>query len=159
MAAGEWSVAYDQGLLDQLATRRQARLPNETGGVLLGIADMSRKSIHIAHSLPQPQDSKGSVTAFERGIAGLAEEVDRADSATMHQLRYVGEWHSHPKYSSAQPSGKDISQLAWLGSELANDGMPGLMFIAGDYGHFRLAVIIERGADAAPEAPERPNGR
>jgi hypothetical protein len=28
--------------------------------VLLGIADMSRKSIHVAHALPEPKDSRGS---------------------------------------------------------------------------------------------------
>jgi hypothetical protein len=146
--AGDWAAQYDQGLLDQLAECRKAGLPNETGGVLLGIADMSRKSIHIAYGLPQPQDSKGSVTAFERGIAGLAEDIEKAAKATMHQLRYVGEWHSHPKYSSATPSGKDILQLLWLGSELTKDGLPGLMLIAGDYGDFRLAVMVSQSTDA-----------
>jgi hypothetical protein len=156
--AGDWVVQYDQGLLDQLAERRNAELPNETGGVLLGIADMSRKSIHIAHGLPQPDDSKGSVTAFERGIAGLAGAIDEAAKATMHQLRYVGEWHSHPKYSLATPSGKDILQLAWLGSELMKDGLPGLMMIAGDYGDFRLAVIVTSEAGADEPDQEKRNG-
>jgi hypothetical protein len=156
--AGDWLIRYDQGLLDQLAARRNLQLPNETGGVLLGIADMSRKSIHIAHGLPEPVDSKGSVTAFERGIAGLAEAVDEAAKATMHQLRYVGEWHSHPKYSRATPSGKDILQLAWLGSELIKDGLPGLMLIAGDYGDSRLAVIVTREFDEDEPDQEKRNG-
>lgn len=156
--ADDWLIRYDQGLLDQLAERRNARLPNETGGVLLGIADMSRKSIHIAHGLPEPIDSKGSVTAFERGIAGLAEAIHEAAKATMRQLRYVGEWHSHPKYSGATPSGKDILQLAWLGSELLKDGLPGLMLIAGDYGDCRLVVIVGREAEAGESDQEKRNG-
>jgi hypothetical protein len=158
VTVGDWDVRYDQGLLDQLAERRKAKLPNETGGVLLGIADMSRKSIHIAHGLPQPDDSKGSVTAFERGIAGLADTIEKAAKATMHQLRYVGEWHSHPKYSSATPSSKDILQLVWLGSELTKDGLPGLMLIAGDYGDFRLAVIVSQSSDANDRDEERRDG-
>jgi hypothetical protein len=44
---------YDQGVLDQLAAMRQAHLPKETGGVLLGIADMIRKSIHVVMACPR----------------------------------------------------------------------------------------------------------
>lgn len=155
--AGDRMINYDQGLLDQLAQRRRDRLPNETGGVLLGIADMSRKIIHIAHGMSEPSDSVGSVTAFERGIAGLAEDIETAAKATMHQLRYVGEWHSHPKYSKATPSRKDILQLAWLGSELTKDGLPGIMLIAGDYDDFRLAVVVSMPDDEA-DKPEGHDG-
>jgi Prokaryotic E2 family A/Prokaryotic homologs of the JAB domain/ThiF family len=156
--AGDWRIHYDQGLLDQLAERRKAKLPNETGGVLLGIADMSRKSIHIAHGLAEPADSKGSITAFERGIAGLSDDIEAAAKAAMHQLRYVGEWHSHPRFTQALPSGKDILQLAWLGSELTKDGLPGLMMIAGDYDDFRLAVALACEPELDEPEQERRNG-
>jgi Prokaryotic E2 family A/ThiF family len=54
----DWSITYDDDLLTELASLRDSRLPRETGGVLLGIADMSRKSIHVAHALPEPEDSR-----------------------------------------------------------------------------------------------------
>jgi hypothetical protein len=56
----------------------------------------------------------------------------------MHQVRYLGEWHSHPRYANARPSDTDIAQLAYLGGELAADGLPGLMAIAAHYGDFSL---------------------
>ena len=133
---GIWTLAYDDGLLTDLATLRQRNLPNETGGVLLGIVDMIRKSIHAAYALPGPKDSRGTPTSFERGIVGLREMVERATLATMNQLRYVGEWHSHPDYASAMPSAVDLSQLVWLNQELKNEGLPSLMAIAAQDGHF-----------------------
>jgi hypothetical protein len=97
-----------------------ARWPG-TGGVLLGIVDMSRKSIHIAHAMPELEDSHGTRVGFGRGVIGLLDQVNHAVERSMYQLRYVGEWHSHPNFSSAIPSTIDIAQLAWL--ELAGEGL------------------------------------
>jgi len=137
---GTWILTCDDGLLDDLAMLRQSKMPNETGGVLLGIADMSRKSIHVAHALPGPEDSRGTQTGFERGVVGLQETVERAMVATMHQLRYVGEWHSHPDRASVMPSVVDLSQLVWLNQELEKEGLPSLMAIAGQDGHFAFVL-------------------
>ncbi|MGZ3308113.1 MAG: ThiF family adenylyltransferase [Xanthobacteraceae bacterium] len=135
-----WSVSYDEGMLRALAGYRERRLPRETGGVLLGIIDVSRRSIHVAHALPQPEDSLGSVTGFERGVVGLSDAIDRVSESSLHQLRYVGEWHSHPRGSSAWPSHVDLAQLAWLGDELEAEGVPALMAIAADDGAFSLMI-------------------
>ncbi len=97
---GAWHVSYDRGFLDQLSALRDERLPNETGGAIVGIADFSGRS--------------------------------------MHQVRYLGEWHSHPRYANSRPSDTDIAQLAYLGGELEADGLPGLMAIAADCGDFSL---------------------
>jgi ThiF family/Prokaryotic homologs of the JAB domain len=137
-----WTISYGDDLLTDLARLREARLPNETGGILLGIADMSRRSIHLAHAMAQPLDSHGSRTGFERGVVGVLDEVSRVVESSMNQLRYVGEWHSHPRLSSAWPSATDLSQLAWLGSELASEGLPGLMAIAADDGTY--SIILSR---------------
>ena len=51
IALGDWTITYDDDLLSELTRLRDSRLPRETGGVLLGIADMSRKSVHVAHAL------------------------------------------------------------------------------------------------------------
>jgi hypothetical protein len=59
LSLGEWSITYDDDLLAELASLRDSRLPRETGGVLLGIVDMSRKSIHVAHALPEPRGQPG----------------------------------------------------------------------------------------------------
>lgn len=136
-----WTVHYDVGLLDDLAAMRRAGLPNETGGVLLGIVDVSRQAIHIAHALPAPQDSHASQAAFERGVVGLAEHVNAATAVTMHQVRYIGEWHSHPEWASASPSETDFAQLLWLGRELEVEGLPGLIAITGTDSEFTFSII------------------
>jgi len=56
------------------------------------------------------------------------------------RFNYLGEWHSHPRMSSAWPSSTDLSQLAWLDSELASEGLPGLMAIAADDGVFAFVM-------------------
>jgi hypothetical protein len=135
---GAWHVSYDRGFLDQLSRLRDERLPNETGGAIVGIADFSREAIHLAHAFSQPEDSLGRPTRFERGVVGLAQSIDDVARRSMHQVRYLGEWHSHPRYANARPSETDIAQLVYLGSELAADGLPGLMAIAAHHGDFSL---------------------
>jgi hypothetical protein len=142
---GEWTITYDDALLSELAELRDARLPCETGGVLLGIADMSRKSIHVVQALPEPEDSRGSPHGFERGVVGLKAAVDRAVESSLHQLSYVGEWHSHPRRASPLPSTTDLAQIVWLGNELEHEGLPGLMAISAENGAFAFVFMSRRG--------------
>lgn len=137
---GDWTIVYDDDLLAELGRLRDGRLPHETGGVLLGIADMSRKSIHVVHALPEPEDSRGSPEGFERGVVGLRTAVSRAVESSLHQLSYVGEWHSHPRKSSPLPSVIDLAQIVWLRGELEHEGLPGLMAIAADDGVFAFVM-------------------
>lgn len=146
-----WKVSYDDGLLHSLAGLREARLPNETGGVLLGIADLYARSIHIAHPMPQPPDSLGTPATFERGVVGVADTVKAAVEATMHQLRYIGEWHSHPRRASVMPSRTDVAQLMWLSDELQAEGLPALMAIAGDDGKYALLVRRDEDTDQSAQ--------
>jgi proteasome lid subunit RPN8/RPN11 len=150
---GAWIITYDEEVLQTLSEYRAAHLPNETGGVLLGITDVSRRSIHVAHIMPPPEDSRGTVIGFERGVAGLSYAVAQAVKSSMHQLRYVGEWHSHPRGSSPMPSRIDLGQIAWLGAELRNEGLPALMAIAADDSSF--AFVFADMADSS--VSRRPN--
>jgi integrative and conjugative element protein (TIGR02256 family) len=150
--AGDWAVSYDAALIEELARMRSERLPNETGGVLLGIIDVSRRSIHVLAALPQPSDSVGSPGGFERGVVALDENVRRAAEATMHQIRYVGEWHSHPRGIPPLPSATDLHQLAWLREEMSNEGLPALMAIAGDGGTFSFILASDVPVAADPSS-------
>lgn len=144
MSIGDWTIFYDDDLLAGLARLRDSRLPHETGGVLLGIADMSRKAMHVVHGLPEPEDSRGSPEGFERGVVGLKAAVGRVVESSLHQLSYVGEWHSHPRKSSPLPSAVDLAQIVWLGTELEHEGLPGLMAIAADHGSFAFVLTGPR---------------
>lgn len=129
---GEWDVIWDEGLAAKLRALREDGLPNETGGVVLGYVDQKRKAIHIVDVLPAPSDSEASRTGFRRGAAGVKEAIERASELTANIVGYIGEWHSHPRYSSAAPSVEDAALLTYLTQALAMDGVPALMVIVGE---------------------------
>ena len=129
---GDWVVNTPGDLSRELAAERERQLPNETGGALLGIVDAPRNRVDLVAALQAPPDSSRSPTEFTRGTTGLRQEVEQSVARCGDQIRYVGEWHSHPRGSSSKPSAIDIEQLAWLTSTMAADGMPGLMFILGE---------------------------
>lgn len=129
-----WSITFTQKLEEHILKMRRSQLPAETGGVLFGIVDLVARRIDIVEAWAAPLGSRGSETEFIRGTKGLRQGVEKAIARTLEQVRYVGEWHSHPRRTRTTPSGKDLLQLGWLASTLSMDGCPGLMLIAGDTG-------------------------
>ena len=129
-----WKITLPCVLEDRILQMRSANLPAETGGVLFGIVDLVRLRIDLVDAWPAPAGSSGSETEFIRGTKGLRGEVEQAIARTLEQVRYVGEWHSHPRRARTRPSGIDLGQLGWLATTLSMDGCPGLMLIAGDKG-------------------------
>ena len=129
---GEYSVVLDQGLVDELKSLRQCALPNETGGVLLGYVDIPRKIIALVKGMPAPSDSISTPSEFVRGKDGVPETLTWAKELTMGQIRYVGEWHSHPWGCSSNPSSTDIVQLSILSQGMAEEGLPVVSLIVGE---------------------------
>jgi proteasome lid subunit RPN8/RPN11 len=127
---GEWTVVYDEGLIETIKRLRVERLPNETGGVLIGRFDFERKAIYVVDTIPSPLDSQERRTLYIRGSAGLQEQLEFARQRTFDQLEYVGEWHSHPDGYDCLPSVDDLNVLAWLSCHMDTDGLPGVMMIA-----------------------------
>jgi hypothetical protein len=130
----DWTVSIDEELIKEISAIRAKSLPAETGGVLLGVVDAEVRSIHIVDALTAPPDSVEEKTGFERGIAGLENDIRNAMIRTMDQVRYVGEWHSHPPRYSLQPSSIDLTQIGWLAEVLSMENRPGIMLITGDAG-------------------------
>jgi hypothetical protein len=131
---GEWTVVIDPIVESKILSMRSERLDNETGGILLGIIDRITKRIDLVDAWPEPEDSLGKPSEFKRGIKRLIPGIRKACEATLDQIRYVGEWHSHPKNCETNPSVTDLRQIVGLTGELAMDGCPSLMIIAGDVG-------------------------
>ena len=130
--ADGWEILLDSELVKKLKDFRGDRLPNETGGVLLGCHDNGRRIIYIADALPSPPDSQERATSYIRGVQGLEEEVSSIIAITGDMLGYVGEWHSHPAGSSANPSDRDKRLLNWVCEGMRVHGHPGLILIVGD---------------------------
>ena len=127
-----WIITIDVRFTKYLYSMRNARLPNETGGILFGLVDIPRKSIHLVDASPAPADSDERRSSFTRGKEGVQELIETAGQRTMEQIRYVGEWHSHPPYAVARPSSVDLDQIDWLSAVMRMDCMPALMLIVGD---------------------------
>jgi integrative and conjugative element protein (TIGR02256 family) len=131
-AAAEWELHVPTSLLDELLARRQASLPDETGGSLLGVMDVERKRIDVVHAFPPPTDSVSTPATFQRGTAGLKIDLERAVRRSGNQVRYVGEWHSHPAGYSAAPSAIDLEQISQLARITDVDGSPAISIIVAE---------------------------
>ena len=151
--ANGWKITMDAGLVARIHAMRESRLPSETGGMLFGLVDIPEKSIHLVDASEAPPDSKECPDGFVRGMQGVEELMEEVHRKTAGQVRYVGEWHSHPPQASARPSSVDDSQIDWLAALMGMDSMPALMLIAADK---QIAVIFAH-EHARPMTSERPD--
>jgi len=128
----DWVIRIDGWLLEKLARLRATRLPNETGGVLLGTFDTYHRVCSVVDVLPSPPDSTEWPTSYIRGCEGLAAKVQEVKTLTLGQISYIGEWHSHPQRASTRPSSDDLRAYGWLTSHMHAEALPGIMLIIGD---------------------------
>ena len=129
---GEFAAYFDEGIAAHLMEMRLGALPNETGGILLGYHDFNIGAIVIVDALSAPPDSFAGATVFERGTNGLANVVQDAATRTAGIVGYIGEWHSHPRGHSANPSLYDLIQLKEITLGMHEDGLPALQLIVGE---------------------------
>jgi integrative and conjugative element protein (TIGR02256 family) len=132
---GDWTVCTDSLLVHRLAELREAKLPKETGGVLVGSFDLERRIVYIVDTIPSPPDSEEWPTLYIRGCRGLKAKTDEIAVRTDGMLEYIGEWHSHPRGCPTRPSSDDIQVFAWLTNLMNVEGLPALMMIVGDGGN------------------------
>ena len=115
--------------------------PNkETGGCLFGSYDRDHNSIYVYYMVPAPEDSIHSPVSFVRGFKGLTAEYERITKLTYHQVRYLGEWHSHPNMPNT-PSETDKKQFKELWEEQQSQDLPFVQMIYGNNGLFVAAVM------------------
>ena len=138
----EWTLRTDEGLIDKVYKARAGKLPNETGGVLIGAYDTQRKIVYVVDCIPSPPDSEEWPTVYIRGCQGLKAQVKKIKQITGGQLMYIGEWHSHPPGCSVSPSQEDRQVFDWLSNCMRANGLPPLMLIVGDPGKY--AFYLER---------------
>lgn len=144
---GDWTLITDKGLLKKVYKAREKALPNETGGVLIGSHDMERKIIYVVDTVLSPSDSIEWPTVYIRGLRSLQLKLEDIKKRTMGNLRYIGEWHSHPQGNGYDPSQDDYTAFCWLTKVMNLDGLPVLMLIAGDrkrYKFFLGEMIINQ---------------
>jgi integrative and conjugative element protein (TIGR02256 family) len=148
---GDWIVVLDDGLRDRVCALRAEKLPNETGGVLLGSFDLRRKILYMVDTLPSPPDSDERSDLYIRGFKGLRAAVEDVDARTGGMLEYIGEWHSHPRGSGTRPSGFDLEAFGWLTTLMSGDGLPAVMMIVGDH---EISLFVGSMGDEVSPIPE-----
>ena len=126
-----WTVTYDDALITKFKQIRRAALPNETGGVLLGVADLKSKTILLVDTLP-PAYSEASHHHFIRGKVGQEAALADVHERTVRVVDYVGEWHSHPDGYPAAPSADDRKLITSLADLMSSEGLPTVMIIVGE---------------------------
>ncbi len=135
-----WSIYYDEKFLSKLRLHRSEKLPNETGGIIIGSYDIQRRKVYLVDIIPSPSDSEEYPYAYRRGIKGLDEQFTDIHLRTLGNLRYVGEWHSHPDECSVSPSDDDRIHFEWIRSILKNEGLPPLSLIVGEKNKYMIYI-------------------
>jgi integrative and conjugative element protein (TIGR02256 family) len=132
MEINSWRVCTDEVFAGKLQKYRKAKLPKETGGVLLGGFDQDKRIVYLVDVIPSPKDSDEWPTHYIRGTEGLQRAVVEAGKRTDNLLQYVGEWHSHPNGYTTDPSKDDKQLFRWLEEHAARDSNPPVMIIVGE---------------------------
>ncbi|WP_310991234.1 ThiF family adenylyltransferase [Aequorivita marina] len=128
----DWTIFMNENILKKIFKFRIEKLPNETGGILIGAIDNFYKKVYVTSTILSPEDSIEKPTLFIRGIKGVKEKLEHISKTTNNNLKYLGEWHSHPKNCGLGMSGDDKVQFAELLNEAKLNGHPALMSIFGD---------------------------
>ncbi len=131
-SAGDWQVVADEQLFEMVGRFRKQRLPNETGGVLIGSIDAQRRIVYVVSALPSPSDSEERPTSYIRGVQGLAAQVADFSKTTHGEIEYVGEWHSHPDGAGVSPSDDDKRALSLMAELREADARLAVFLIVGE---------------------------
>ena len=87
-----------------------------------------------------PEDSIHTPVSFVRGFGGIRKEYERITALTYHQVRYLGEWHSHPNMPN-RPSTTDDKQYEEMSAEQQSQDLPFIQIILGKNGLYVRGVI------------------
>ncbi len=136
----EWTLCFDSAFIKNIYKARHNKLPNETGGIIIGTYDMFRKIIYVVDTILSPDDSVEWPTVYIRGHRKLKKQVAHIKKVTQERLNYIGEWHSHPSGCGCSPSPDDKKAFKWQANYMENSGYPALMLIAGDNDNYAFFV-------------------
>ena len=148
MAVSDWTQFTSNGITVYLSSYVKEEIDRmtveskevETGGCLFGGFDRDFNTIYVYYMMPAPADSIHTPVSFVRGFGGLTDEYKRITRLTYYQVRYLGEWHSHPNMSNT-PSSTDRNQFDVLSAEQQSQDLPFVQIINGINGLYVKAII------------------
>ena len=137
---GDIKIYISDAVEREIQAMTAASPDKETGGCLFGSYDRDHNCIYVYYMVSAPEDSIHSPVSFVRGFKGLTAEYERITNLTYHQVRYLGEWHSHPNMPNT-PSETDKKQFEELWEEQQSQDLPFVQMIYGNNGLFVAAVM------------------
>ena len=99
-----------------IVSTAEASYETETGGILIGFVDDSRRAIVVKATGPGPKAVQ-TKTRFDRDVEYVQAELEKAASELGNRGLYLGEWHSHLE-PDPQPSALDITSLFGIAQAL-----------------------------------------
>lgn len=119
-----WEIIINATVIKKFSSARLSKLPNETGGILIGGYDFVWKKIYIVDTILSPPDSEETPTSYIRGIVGVQQRLEEISQRTAGHLKYIGEWHSHPENCQLNMSEDDIILFEEIKAYMNESGYP-----------------------------------
>ena len=139
----QYTVLISESCLLKMTEIAQAHYPNEVGTPLVGCYSDNGFEASVLDLAPLSSDSKGTLTSFHRGIAGLQKFFAKLRKIFSGKRYYVGEWHSHPNVAPIPSGTDDRNQLAIAHDTKTNCPECILVIIGGFLSNFsELGVFV-----------------
>jgi proteasome lid subunit RPN8/RPN11 len=123
-----WQIRVAARAAIEMSGQMRRESPRETGGLLVGRLNATKKLVYVTRLVKAPADSRGTPYFFTRGTQRLPDVLEHVERRTGGLLAYVGEWHSHPTGGS-DLSDTDKEAVIKLRSILDPAGLPTLVTI------------------------------
>ena len=137
---GDIQIYISDVVENEIQAMAEGSPDKETGGCLFGSYDRDYNIIYVYYMVPAAEDSIQTSVSFVRGVKGLKDEYERITKLTYHQVRYLGEWHSHPNMPNL-PSDTDKKQFKELWEHQQSQDLPFVQMIYGNNGVFVRAAM------------------
>lgn len=117
----DWQIRIPEDLLNEILKEARNNSRVETGGYLIGLTNAKRKTIYVLATFI-PADSNHLPDSLVLGTEGWKDYLSYCNNRSAGQLRYLGDWHSHP-HGSVVRSQKDKETFDKIRPELDEIGV------------------------------------
>ena len=116
-----WNVKMTHDLFVQFGKMTAEYKSIENGGYLIGYCDEKHKLIYLIGHY-EPSDTVHKPDEVSLGVSGWSEYLTKMQKLTGDKIRYLGDWHSHPR-GTTTCSAKDQMMFEKLRREIKDVGV------------------------------------
>lgn len=116
-----WNLKMTHNLFVQFGKMTAEYKSIENGGYLIGYCDEKHKLIYLIGHY-EPSDTVHKPDEVSLGVSGWSEYLTKMQKLTGDKIRYLGDWHSHPR-GTTTCSAKDQMMFEKLRREIKDVGV------------------------------------